>query len=272
MPRQPRTVIITGASSGIGEAAAARFLVKGWNVVATARDTSRIHLSTKHPGRLLLEPLDVTDRVSIDRAIHAAVERFGPPDVLVNNAGFGLLGPLEGLDQKTLLRQFDTNVFGLVAVTQAVLPHIRARRQGVVINISSIGGRIAFPFASAYHATKFAVEGFSESMRFELAAHGVRVKLVEPGGIKTRFIQSNRWVTHPAYEPATSEFRKMSEGLDANLPGPEAVATVIYRAATDGSQRLRYPAAAGPYLLMNAALPDFVWRSLVQLSLRQQSR
>jgi NAD(P)-dependent dehydrogenase (short-subunit alcohol dehydrogenase family) len=232
----------------------------------------RSNSSPKQSSRLLLASLDVTDRPSIDEAVQAAAERFGPPDVLVNNAGYGLLGPLEGLDQQSLFDQFDTNVFGLVAVTQAILPLMRTRKRGVVINISSIGGRIAFPFASANHATKFAVEGLTESMRFDLAAHGIRVKLVEPGGIKTRFNQSNLWLTHPAHEPASSEFRRMSEGLDANLPGPEKVAGVVYRAATDASQRLRYPAAPGPYLLMRSPMPDALWRGLVSTSLRQHAR
>lgn len=267
-----RTVLITGASSGIGEAAAALFLEEGWNVAACMRKPAGSRLDSGS-RRLALLPMDVTDDVSVAAAVAAAMRRFDAIDAVVNNAGYALMGPVEALSPDQLRRQFETNLLGLAAVTRHVLPHMRSRKAGVIVNISSIGGRMAFPFAAAYHASKFAVEGLSEAMRFELRDHGVRVKLVEPGGIRTNFITRGiEWATHPAYEPQLGEFRAMSMRMNERLPGPGRVAEVIFRAATDGSDRLRYRAAAGPYPLMHALLPDGIWRRLVGAALRRQAR
>ncbi len=266
-----KTVLITGASSGIGRAAAQLFALKGWNVSATSRSGLDVPLQPRG-GRVIAPCLDVTDPQSIHAAVEKTLEMFGTVDVLVNNAGYALGGPLEGFTPEQLEQQFRTNVFGLAAVTRAVLPAMRAQGSGVVVNISSIGGRMAFPFSSAYHASKFAVEGLTESLRFELEPFGIRVKLVEPGGIRTDFIsRSQQWVSHPAYEEPLSHFRAMTRSLDANLPGPEGVAEVILRAATDGTRRLRYPAKPGPYLLMHSLLPDNLWRTLITTALRSQA-
>ncbi len=264
------TVLITGTSTGIGRATASFFLERGWRVAATQRGSSADPLGM--PGvddRLFRPRLDVNDRESIDGAVAAVVERFGPIDVVVNNAGYGLAGPLEAFDEEQIRHQFETNVFGLMAVTRAVLPSMRRRGTGVVINVSSIGGRIGFPYNSVYHSSKFAVEGLSESMRYELADHGVRIKLIEPGGIRTDFLtRSIRWAMHPDYEPGLSRFRRFTESLSDALPGPESVASVIYRAATDGTSRLRYPAKPGPYLWLRRVLPDALWRSMILRVLR----
>lgn len=212
--------------------------------------------------------LDVTSENTIASAIQETVERFGAIDVLVNNAGYGLNGPLEGISTQQLEQQFQTNVFGLVTVIQSTLLVMRHQHDGTIINISSIGGRVAFPFTTAYHATKFAVEGLSESLRFELKRHGIRVKLVEPSGLKTDFItRSHQWATHPAYEPECNHMKEMATRLNDNFPGPEGVAKVIYQAATDRTERLRYTAQPGPYLLMHQLLPDRIWRSVVEMTL-----
>ncbi|MEJ1939088.1 SDR family oxidoreductase, partial [Nostoc sp. NIES-2111] len=193
-------VMITGASSGIGLATARLFLERGWCVLAGMRTPAPEKLSAVPDHRLMVLPVDVTVEASIEESVELAAHRFGKIDVLVNSAGYGLNGPLEGWAPGQLEHQFDVNLFGLVAVTRHVLPLMRAQRSGVIVNVSSIGGRFAFPFASAYHGTKFAVEGLSESLRFELAAHGVRVKIVEPGGIRTNFISGgSRWASHHAY-------------------------------------------------------------------------
>lgn len=268
-----RTVLITGASSGIGQAAAARFLKAGWSVAACMRKPAETAFETarEHPAQFAVITMDVTDEASIEAGVAAVAGRFGGIDVVVNNAGYALMGPIEAISPAQLRRQFETNLLGLASVTRHALPHLRARGGGVVVNISSIGGRMAFPFASAYHATKFAVEGLSEAMRFELRDHRVRVKLVEPGGIRTNFITRGlEWATHPAYEPQLGEFRLLSERMNDGLPGPERVAEVIFRAATDGSGRLRYPASTGPYPLLHALLPDAIWRRLVGMALRRQ--
>lgn len=149
---------------------------------------------------------------------------------------------------------------------------MRRQGEGLIINVSSIGGRLAFPFTSADHATKFAVEGMSESMRFELKAHGVRVKIVEPGGVRTNFIsRGSEWADYPAYETQLSGFRATAEKLDDTLPGPDVVADVTWRAANDRSDRLRYRAAAGPYWLVNKLLPDAIWRRLVGMALDRRA-
>lgn len=258
-----KTVLITGASTGIGEATAKLFLDRGWNVVATMRRPEAAGGWSESPACVVTR-LDVTDEASIQSAFEQALERFGHLDVVVNNAGYGLAGPLEGLSPEQLKRQFDTNVLGLIAVSQRALGHMRPRSSGVIINISSIGGRMAFPLNSAYHATKFAVEGLSESLRLEVAPHGVRVKVVEPGGIKTDFIsRSLEMAEHPAYKDQLAALRALTERLNERMPGPEGVATVIYRAATDGSPRLRYLAKPGPYLAMNRLLPDPIWRLMI---------
>jgi len=266
------TVLITGASSGIGEATARHFLDAGWNVAACMRRPER-HRFDASASRLAVLPMDVTVEGSIASGVEAAESRFGGIDVLVNNAGYALLGPVEALTPEALRRQFETNLIGLVAVTRQVLPGMRGRRRGVVVNIASIGGRMAFPFAAAYHASKFAVEGLSESMRFDLRPHGIRVKVIEPGPIRTNFLGgSAEWVEHPAYSTEFARFRTMSERLNATLPTPERVAATVFRAATDGSDRLRYPAAAGPYPLLHRILPDALWRRLVAFELARRSR
>jgi len=267
-----KTVLITGASSGIGEATAQFFIQQGWNVAATMRSPQNARDWTK-ASNVITPYLDVTDEGSIAAAVEETMHQFGAINVLVNNAGYGLTGPLEGISTQQLTQQFQTNVFGLVAVIQAILPIMRQQNHGTIINVSSIGGRVAFPFASAYHATKFAVEGLSESLRFELKRHNIRVKVVEPGGIKTDFIsRSQQWASHPAYEPELGNMMEMTTRLNENLPGPETVATVIYKAAIDRTDKLRYPAQPGPYLLMQRMLPDWIWRAIVGMTLNAQAR
>lgn len=261
-----KTVLITGASSGIGEATAKYFIQKGWNVVATMRSPHKAGDWSK-AANVLVTRLDVTQEETIASAVQEAIHRFQTIDVLVNNAGYGLNGPLEGISAQQLEQQFQTNVLGLVAVIKAVLPVMRRQQDGTIINIASVGGRFAAPFASAYHATKFAVEGLSESLRFELKRHRIRVKVVEPGGIKSDFIGSLQWAEHSAYEPEASHMKEMSVRLNDNLPGPQGVAEVIYQATVDQSERLRYAALPGPYLLMHQFLPDRIWRALLRMAL-----
>lgn len=264
-----KTVLITGASSGIGKATAELFAKAGWNVCATMRHPQAEQLKISDRSKLLVPRLDVTQEDSIREAIEATMGAFGRIDVLVNNAGYGLNGPLEAITPKQLEQQFQTNVLGLVAVTRHILPIMRQQKQGTIINISSIGGRVAFPYTSAYHATKFAVEGLSESLRFELAPFNIRVKIIEPGGIKSDFLtRSIKWATHPAYEPSLGEFKGFTEGLNDRLPEADHVARTIFQAVISRSNRLRYPVKAGPYLLMHSLLPDSLWRRMVLNTLK----
>ncbi|WP_245222700.1 SDR family oxidoreductase [Ruegeria sp. HKCCSP351] len=181
-----KTILITGASSGIGEATARHFQANGWSVVATMRNPDNASdlagLENVHVAQL-----DVTDPSSIAEAVAAGIDRFGKIDVLLNNAGYGAYGALEAFSMERIRRQFDTNVIGLMEVTKAVLPHMRANRTGTIINISSIGGQITLPLGTLYHGTKFAVEGLSEALHYELEPLGIYVRIVEPGMIKTNF-------------------------------------------------------------------------------------
>lgn len=181
-----RTILITGASSGIGKATAMHFQARGWNIVATMRSPEKAGDLEGLDG-VLVTRLDVLDGASIIAARDAALERFGSVDVLLNNAGYGAYGPLEAFSMDRIRRQFDTNVIGLLEVTKAFLGHFRERRAGVIINVSSIGGQMTYPLGTLYHGTKFAVEGLSEALHHELEAFGVRVKIIEPGMIKTDF-------------------------------------------------------------------------------------
>jgi NAD(P)-dependent dehydrogenase (short-subunit alcohol dehydrogenase family) len=267
MANTSKTVFISGASSGIGAATAEFFLRKGWQVAASMRNPGKAPTWARH-ARCLVVRLDVTENESIKTAIAAAVERFGTIDVLVNNAGYALNGPLEGFDTAALQRQFDTNVLGLIEVSRAVLPLMRAKHSGTIVNVSSVGGLIGFPFAAPYNATKFAVEGLSESLRFELGLHGIRVKLVEPGGIKTDFYsRSLEWSAHAAYEPQLSKYKARGDRMTAGLPGPEGVARVIYRAATDSGTRLRYLAKPGLIFAITRWLPDALWSRMLRAML-----
>lgn len=247
-----KTILITGASSGIGRQAAKLFQQRGWNVVATMRKVSE----GQELGKLehtLVVPLDVTDSSSIEAAVSKGIERFGGIDAVLNNAGFGAYGPLEATSLEKIRLQFDTNVIGLFAVTKALLSHFRSRRSGLIINVSSIGGKIGFPFGSLYHGSKFAVEGLSEALSFETEAIGVRVKLIEPGMVKTSFNQAVSFSNDTSmteYQDLLGKTMKGFENAAAGASEPEAIAETIFRAATDGSKQLRYPAGEDAEFLM----------------------
>jgi len=270
----PRTVLITGASSGIGRMTAELMASRGWQVAATARDPSTLEAWAAAAGpHVATFRLDVTDEASIAAAVAAAVQRFGGLDVLVNNADFGLFGPLEGATAEDVERQLRTNVVGAIAMIRHVLPVLRARGGGTIVNVSSIAGRMTAPFASLYHASKYALEGLSESLRYEAGLHGVRVKLVEPGHFKTDFFgRSFRLAQHPAYEAALGNYMEWVDAEDRKAPGPEPVARAILRAAEDRSGRLRYPVRGRLALLLVALLPDVLWRSLMAAGMTRRPR
>ncbi|EHQ27544.1 SDR family oxidoreductase [Mucilaginibacter paludis] len=238
-----KTILITGASSGFGKEAAKLFHINGWNVIATMRSPEKeVELSALTD--VLICKLDVTDQLSIESAVAAGIEKFGRIDVLVNNAGYGALGALEAATADQTKQQFDVNFFGLIAVTKAVLPVMRQQKSGIIINISSVGGRVTFPFSSLYHATKFAVEGLTESIQYELNPLGIYLKIVEPGGYKTEFAgRSMTLFSNEGLDDYQAAFDKFMEMLD-HWPMSEnigEVAGVIYEAATDGTEQLRYP-------------------------------
>jgi NAD(P)-dependent dehydrogenase (short-subunit alcohol dehydrogenase family) len=240
-----KTILITGASTGIGRAAAQHFQREGWQVAATMRrvEDGAALAALDHVEVIAL---DVTDRASIQAAVARAVERFGGVDVLLNNAGYGLAGPVEAVQPDQLERQYATNVFGPIYAMQAVLPHMRAAKHGLILNVSSIGGRLTLPFNALYHGTKYALEGISESMALELAPLGIRVKIIEPGGVKTDFASRSLDMTRAdgltAYDPslqgAMSVFSDPTRAFAHSTA--EHIAAIIYGAATDGTDRLRY--------------------------------
>jgi NAD(P)-dependent dehydrogenase (short-subunit alcohol dehydrogenase family) len=182
------TWFITGASSGFGLAFASYALTQDYNVVATARNVTKLaDLKARAPGRVLTPPVDVNDKDSVASAVAVANERFGGIDVLVNNAGYGIVGAVEETPESELRALMETNFFGAVAVTQAVLPFMRVQRRGAIVNISSMGGQMSFGGYGAYSASKFALEGLSEALAQEVASFGIKVLIVEPGAFRTDF-------------------------------------------------------------------------------------
>jgi NAD(P)-dependent dehydrogenase (short-subunit alcohol dehydrogenase family) len=240
-----KTILITGTSSGLGRATAKHFHSQGWNVVATMRHPEH-DTEFKHVERMLVTRLDVQDPNSIQTAVDAGIAAFGAIDALVNNAGYGAYGPLEATPIETMRRQFDVNVLGPLATIQALLPHFRARRSGTIVNISSVGGRLTFPLGALYHGSKFALEGLSEALWWELGAIGVRIKIVEPGGMKTDFGGRSLDFNN---DPAISEYQPIVRAVTGVLgpmmekgAKPEDIAAVVYAATIDPSDRLRYEA------------------------------
>lgn len=248
-----KTVLITGTSSGIGRETAKLFQAKGWNVIATMRSPEQEKELTQL-DKVLVTKLDVLDLDSIRDAVHSGIQQFGSIDVLVNNAGYGAYGPLESFSRDRILRQFNTNVIGLLDVTKAILPHFRQNRSGIIINISSVGGKITFPLGALYHGTKFAVEGISESLNYEVEQFGVQVKLVEPGMIATDFAGRSFDFSNDEsmveYQPIVGSLMTALPLMTQNASPASSVAEVIVEAATDGKNQLRYLAGEDARMLI----------------------
>jgi NAD(P)-dependent dehydrogenase (short-subunit alcohol dehydrogenase family) len=256
--QRPKTIFITGSSSGLGRAAARLFASHGWKVIATMRTPEREAELATLPGVALL-PLDITDRSQIEQVATQAVTAGGV-DVVFNNAGYGMSGPLEGLTDEQMLRMVNTNLLGTIRTTKAFIPHFRERKGGLFINTTSIGGLITVPFNSLYHATKWALEGWSESMAFELNQLGIGMKIVEPGGMKTDFFTRSLDVgRHPAYDA-------LLDSVMGAITDPKQIAEVVYEAATDGKDQLRYvagPDAKATYA-MRLQLGDEAFRRMIK--------
>jgi NAD(P)-dependent dehydrogenase (short-subunit alcohol dehydrogenase family) len=242
-----KTIFITGSSSGLGKAAAKLFQSNGWNVAATMRKPEN-ETELNQLAKVKLYALDVTNPLQIKDAIEKAVADFGKIDVLLNNAGYGLAGVLEALSDEQITRQLETNLLGVIRVTQNILPHFRQNKDGLIVTITSIGGLIAFPLFSLYHATKWALEGWSESLWFEMQSIGVGVKTVSPGGIKTDFAGRS---LDMAANPELNEYNDIMSKTMAFFGNPERrnngstaeqIAQVVFDAATDGKNQLRYVA------------------------------
>ena len=234
-----KTIFITGASTGLGKATAKLFAARDWQVIATMRNPS-VEKELSAIKNITLLPLDVTNPAQIKETTQKAIA-MGNIDVVFNNAGYGLMGPLESMTDEQVTKQINTNLLGVIRVTQAFIPYFREKQSGLFITTTSIGGFITYPFSAMYHATKWALEGWSESLAFELKKIGVGIKTVAPGAIKTDFLnRSAEYTAHPAYDKWVDQ---LFSKLDPSRFTPaEQIAEVVYEAATDGKDQLRYVA------------------------------
>jgi len=273
-----KAVLITGCSTGIGRETAEHLARKGWKVYATARKLESIE-DLRSSGCELLA-LDVTDEDSMQRAVSAVEEAEGAVGVLINNAGYSQSGALESVSMDQVRRQFDTNVFGLIRMTQLVLPRMRDQGFGRVVNVGSMGGKLTFPGGGLYHATKYALEALSDALRFEVKGFGVDVVLIEPGLIKTRFSDTAVGSIADVDEGPYAHFNHAVAAGTAgayNGPmarlgaGPDAVAKKIEKAISADRPKTRYTVTPSAKLLMGQRrlMPDRAWDAMMRAQFPQ---
>jgi NAD(P)-dependent dehydrogenase (short-subunit alcohol dehydrogenase family) len=274
-----KTALITGASSGIGKAAAVQLAELGYTVYAGARRVER--MSDMADRGIRTRALDVTDDATMVALVEAIIAETGRIDVLVNNAGYGLYGALEDVPIEEARRQFEVNLFGLARLTQLVLPQMRAQRDGYVINVSSMGGKIWEPLGSWYHASKFAVEGLSDSLRVEVAEFGIKVVIIQPGSIRSEWsgIAADQLEATSANTAYARQAKIIGAALRAvdRMPlasGPEVVAEAIAKAVQSPKPRTRYVVGGGArgILLAERILPDRGFDKFIQLGYRFAAR
>jgi len=249
----PQTVLITGASSGFGKATAQCFLERGWNVIASMRKPD-LSLFNGPTDRLLVLPLDVTNLESIDGALNEGIRTFGRIDVLVNNAGIGLLSAFEVTPEPILREVFETNTFGVMNVCRAVIPHMREQGRGTIINVTSSAGIAPMPLVAIYAASKCAVEGFTESLSYEMELVGIRMRLVEPGFAPSTNFGANgaprmQGLTPPPYSEFTQAYFQRMQNYPTDYSTEQDIVEAVFAAATDRGDRLRYPAGPDTNLL-----------------------
>ena len=249
-----RVALITGTSSGIGRACATHLTACGVRVYGTSR----------HPSADTMLEMDVTDDASVQRGIDTILEREGRLDIVVNNAGIAIAGPLELTSVQEAKHQMDVNLFGAFRVCRAVLPIMRRQGRGYIVNIGSIGGLIAIPYQPMYSASKFALEGMTESLRLEVRAFGIRVVLIEPGDTRTEITANRRpaaaTVDQQVYRSFAAALKRTSDD-EQNGPGPEGVAHLLWRVVNSTNPRLRYtvgPATQRAAVWMKRFLPNAV--------------
>lgn len=265
--------IVTGASSGIGNVTARRLSSLGWTVYAGARRMER--MAPLAEAGIHVMALDVTDDGSTVTCVERVLAESGRVDVLVNNAGYGSYGALEDVSIEEARRQVEVNLFGLARLTQLVLPHMRAQRSGTIVNVSSMGGKMYEPLGSWYHATKFAVEGLSDSLRLEVAPFGIHVVVVEPGAIKTEWgtIAANSLLDTSGETAYADQALRQARLLSSARLGssPDVVAKAIVRAVSTSRPRTRYVVGAGarPLLLARRLLPDRAFDALLMAVFRR---
>jgi len=235
-----KTIFITGTSSGLGKAAVQLFHSNGWNVIATMRNVDK-GKDFEGMERVTVLPLDITDPGQIKSAVARAIA-LSDVDVVVNNAAYGAIGPLESVTNEQLMKQIDTNLLGAIRVTQAFIPHFRMKQKGLFINITSSAGLVTFPFDSLYHATKFGLVGWSEGMSYELEPFGIRIKTVAPGFIKTEFGANISVTSSEPYKKLMDHYMRVLANPELAKEGstPEHIAGVVYEAATDEKDQVHY--------------------------------
>jgi NAD(P)-dependent dehydrogenase (short-subunit alcohol dehydrogenase family) len=274
-----KTALVTGASSGIGEATALQLAELGYTVYAAARRVER--MSDLADRGIRTRSVDVTDDPSMLALVEMIIADTGRIDVLVNNAGYGSYGALEDMPIEEARRQFEVNVFGLARLTQLVLPQMRAQRDGYLVNVSSMGGRIWEPLGSWYHASKFAVEGLSDSLRVEVAEFGIKVVIIEPGSIRSEWsaIAADRLEATSANTPYARQAKVVGAVLrrvdrSPMASGPEVVAEAIAKAVQSAKPRTRYVVGGGArgILLAERILPDRGFDKFIQLGYRFAAR
>ncbi|WP_158799075.1 SDR family oxidoreductase [Pedobacter sp. L105] len=236
-----KTIFITGASTGLGKSTAKLFHAQGWKVIATMRKPEQ-ETELNHLENVTLLPLDITNIEQIRQTVQRAIS-LGDIDVVFNNAGFGLIGPVESNSEEQIRAQFETNFFGTVWVIQEFIPYFKSKQGGLFINTTSLCGLTSNPQSAIYNASKWALQGLAESMSYDLAQFGIGIKNVAPGGIKTEFTKAMQVTEDKAY---AATMAKMMEGFqDGTLmefTNPDVIAEVVYCAATDGKDQLTYPA------------------------------
>lgn len=269
-----KTVLITGSSAGIGKVTAEFFAKNNWNVIATMRNPEKREL-VENPNITYMH-LDVTDNNSIKEALVKSIEKFKKIDVIINNAGYGLYGIFESINTDQIRKQYDTNVFGVMNVIRHILPHFRENKSGCIINVSSMGGLIGFPLYSLYQGSKHAIEGFTESLFYELQDLNIKVKLIEPGVIKTNFYSDSLDSGADNQFPDYENFEKLSRYNDKKLSmkgnDPVIVAQSIYKAAVSKSYRLRHPSGNDAWLLfiLRKVLPFGLFRIIIRATFSQK--
>jgi len=243
-----KTIFITGASAGLGKATAQLFQANGWNVIATMRNPEK-ETELNLLNNVTLLPLDVTYPELINDTVQKAIG-LGDVDVVFNNAGYGLVGALEACTEKQITNQIDTNLTGVIRVTQAFIPHFKEKRSGLFITTTSIFGLVSNPLSSVYNATKFALEGWSESISYELALFNIGIKTVAPGGIKSNYMNVMQVAPQPDYDPLMQKMTEVFSNGMLTFTEPEVIAQTVYEAATDGKDQLTYIAGKDAKKLM----------------------
>lgn len=235
-----KTIFITGASAGLGKATAKLFQSEGWRVIATMR-TPEKETELNQLDNVILLPLDITDLQQVNETVNAALQ-LGSIDVVFNNAGYGLLGSLEASSDEQITAQIEANFTGVLRVTKAFIPYFKSRREGLFITTTSVCGLTSNPLSAVYNATKWALEGWSECMSYELAEFNIGIKTVAPGGIKSNYMNVMQMATHPDYEGLSQRMAAAFTDRLLTFTTPEKIAAVVFEAATDGKDQMTYVA------------------------------